>query len=348
MSGRWGPLAAALGSIPASAPRPPARPRPAPLTQPPAWLASTRSAMTRLVPPVAARALSLLIQLGFLISVLGAFPAQMWPFRATLARLLLGREVEELGVLRAISLVALAGSWLLAGMAGSIWVPMQLVGATAGKRALVGKLGGGRHGRCMTDLSGGKVSCARDAGLGRRLRGPCTGFPSRKRLALSPHHSLERLLAVAVPKAHGSPPPLPRHHRVLHRARQHRAVEPGFHLGKLPLPQVLDDRSLDAHRAGPDPGRGRDPGRPLAQPLPRSRAPLMNRSHRALKLSTPHEPFPAGRRRRRTETTHIDCSPGGCRACRSENRAGCLEECRRDARSSFRPISKSPTNLIFL
>lgn len=79
-----------------------------------------------------ARGLDLLIRLGFLLSIVGVVPAQMWPYRAALGRLVLGRELEAITTLRTISYISLALFWVLALLCKSIWLPIQLIGATAG------------------------------------------------------------------------------------------------------------------------------------------------------------------------------------------------------------------------
>ena len=90
------------------------------------------SGLRQLVGAPTARALDLLIRVGFLLSILGVVPAQMWPYRAALGRLVLRRELTGLAELRVVSYASLAIFWVLAMKAKSIWMPIQLVGATAG------------------------------------------------------------------------------------------------------------------------------------------------------------------------------------------------------------------------
>lgn len=61
---------------------------------------------------------------------------QMFPFRQSLARLTIGRDLQGVTyyVVTYVSLFAMCG---VAILSGSIWKPLQLVGATAGKKCLI-------------------------------------------------------------------------------------------------------------------------------------------------------------------------------------------------------------------
>lgn len=89
------------------------------------------SALHALVGSTVARALGLLVRVGFLLSVLANVPLQMFPYRENLFRLLFGRELHG-AAYYALTYASLAVFYFTAVAASSIWVPLQLVGATAG------------------------------------------------------------------------------------------------------------------------------------------------------------------------------------------------------------------------
>lgn len=94
------------------------------------------------------------VRLGFLLSVLSIFPMQvghgllpwagaalwiehaccpqMWPYRESLSRLCFGQELTG-APFYLLTYASLAAVYLTAMSSSSIWVPLQLVGATAGK-----------------------------------------------------------------------------------------------------------------------------------------------------------------------------------------------------------------------
>jgi hypothetical protein len=90
------------------------------------------SRLQHLVGGATARALGLLVRLGFLLSVLANVPMQMLPYRESLARLLLGGGELGGGGYYALTFGSVALFYFVAASARSIWVPLQLVGATAG------------------------------------------------------------------------------------------------------------------------------------------------------------------------------------------------------------------------
>ncbi|PSC68607.1 Extracellular basic protease [Micractinium conductrix] len=84
-----------------------------------------------LVGAAVARAFYVAVRLGFLASIITLFPMQMAPYKESLARLLVGSELSGTPYWL-LTYFSLAGFYLVAMRAGSIWVPIQFVGATAG------------------------------------------------------------------------------------------------------------------------------------------------------------------------------------------------------------------------
>lgn len=85
------------------------------------------------VGPAAASALGIIVRLGFLMSILANMPLQMLPYRQSFARLVLGGDHEFAGLgYSIVTYGSLAIFYFIAMAAKSIWVPIQLVGATAG------------------------------------------------------------------------------------------------------------------------------------------------------------------------------------------------------------------------
>ena len=81
----------------------------------------------------AASALGIIVRLGFLISILANMPLQMLPYRQSFARLVLGGDHEFAGIgYSIVTYGSLIIFYSIAMKAKSIWVPIQLVGATAG------------------------------------------------------------------------------------------------------------------------------------------------------------------------------------------------------------------------
>lgn len=92
-----------------------------------------RGPLGALVGPAAAAVLGAAVRFGFLLSILANVPFQMLPYRQSLARLTLGGEAEFAGLgYFVVTYVSLALFYAIAMAAKSIWVPIQLVGATAG------------------------------------------------------------------------------------------------------------------------------------------------------------------------------------------------------------------------
>jgi sodium-coupled neutral amino acid transporter 2 len=86
-----------------------------------------------LVGPRVAAVLGAAVRFGFLMSILANVPFQMLPYRQSLARLTLGGDNEFAGLgYFAVTYISLALFYAVAMAAKSIWVPIQLVGATAG------------------------------------------------------------------------------------------------------------------------------------------------------------------------------------------------------------------------
>ena len=94
-------------------------------------------------------------------------PVQMAPYKESLARLLVGSELSGTPYWL-LTYFSLAGFYLVAMRAGSIWVPIQFVGATAG--------GSGAGWRCPGGVGGGGGGGG-GAGQGRR-RHACGGSPA--------------------------------------------------------------------------------------------------------------------------------------------------------------------------
>lgn len=84
-----------------------------------------------LVPPGLARVFYIAVRLGFLLSVVTIFPMQMAPYRESLSRLLAGTELHG-APYYLVTYLSLALFYFVAMHSGSIWVPIQFVGATAG------------------------------------------------------------------------------------------------------------------------------------------------------------------------------------------------------------------------
>ncbi|EFN54731.1 hypothetical protein CHLNCDRAFT_135437 [Chlorella variabilis] len=92
-----------------------------------------------LVGAACGRAFYILVRLGFLLSVITIAPSQaskrcaglMAPYRESLSRLLAGRELQG-APNYLVTYLSLALFYLIAMHSGSIWVPIQFVGATAG------------------------------------------------------------------------------------------------------------------------------------------------------------------------------------------------------------------------
>jgi amino acid permease len=84
-----------------------------------------------LVGPALARLLYILVRTGFLLSIITIFPMQMAPYRESLSRLLAGTELSG-GPYYLLTYASLALFYFVAMHSGSIWVPLQFVGATAG------------------------------------------------------------------------------------------------------------------------------------------------------------------------------------------------------------------------
>lgn len=92
-----------------------------------------RAPLGALVGPGAAAALGAAVRFGFLLSILANMPFQMLPYRQSLARLTLGGDAEFGGAgYVVVTYASLALFYAVAMAAKSIWVPIQLVGATAG------------------------------------------------------------------------------------------------------------------------------------------------------------------------------------------------------------------------
>jgi len=72
------------------------------------------------------------IRFSFLLSILANFPMQMLPYRESATRLMLRESNLEGGMYYAITYGSLAVFYLVAMSAKSIWIPLQIVGATAG------------------------------------------------------------------------------------------------------------------------------------------------------------------------------------------------------------------------
>ncbi|KAI3424945.1 hypothetical protein D9Q98_008327 [Chlorella vulgaris] len=72
-----------------------------------------------------------LVRLSFLCSIITIAPSQMAPYRESFSRLLVGRELSG-GAYYLLSYGSLAAFYAIAMNSGSIWVPIQFVGATAG------------------------------------------------------------------------------------------------------------------------------------------------------------------------------------------------------------------------
>lgn len=91
----------------------------------------TRSALAPLVGNALATVFYNLVRLGFLISILANFPMQMWPYRESLFRVCFGRNLEgpSFYIITYLSVALFYGVGMVSG---SIWVPIQFVGATAG------------------------------------------------------------------------------------------------------------------------------------------------------------------------------------------------------------------------
>lgn len=87
--------------------------------------------LRRILPDTVAWLLGIAVRLAFLLSILANFPMQMLPFRQSLSRLAFGRDLEGRQYY-ALTYASLAGFYILAMTAKSIWTPLQLVGATAG------------------------------------------------------------------------------------------------------------------------------------------------------------------------------------------------------------------------
>lgn len=87
--------------------------------------------LSRLVAPWLARLLYVAVRLGFLLSVVTIFPMQMAPYRESLSRLLAGTELSG-PPYYLVTYGSLGLLYWIAMHAGSIWVPIQFVGATAG------------------------------------------------------------------------------------------------------------------------------------------------------------------------------------------------------------------------
>jgi len=93
----------------------------------------SKSALERIVGLTAGKILGILVRLGFMISILANMPLQMLPYRQSLARLVLGGDRELAGIgYYAVTYASLVAFYFTAMAATSIWVPIQLVGATAG------------------------------------------------------------------------------------------------------------------------------------------------------------------------------------------------------------------------
>ncbi|KAL4444692.1 hypothetical protein ABPG77_002509 [Micractinium sp. CCAP 211/92] len=87
--------------------------------------------LSRFVAPCLARVLYVAVRLGFLLSVVTIFPMQMAPYRESLSRLIAGTELSG-PPYYLLTYGSLALLYWIAMHAGSIWVPIQFVGATAG------------------------------------------------------------------------------------------------------------------------------------------------------------------------------------------------------------------------
>jgi solute carrier family 38 (sodium-coupled neutral amino acid transporter), member 2 len=93
----------------------------------------SKSALNSIVGATAGKILGISVRLGFMISILANMPLQMLPYRQSLARLILGGDQELAGVgYYMVTYGSLVAFYYIAMAATSIWVPIQLVGATAG------------------------------------------------------------------------------------------------------------------------------------------------------------------------------------------------------------------------
>lgn len=88
-------------------------------------------ALTPLVSATLAQACFTAIRLGFLISLLGAFPLQMAPLRDAIWKLLFRQELRGPG-LWLVTYGLLACVYCAAVWVKSIWEPLVLIGSTAG------------------------------------------------------------------------------------------------------------------------------------------------------------------------------------------------------------------------
>eukprot|EP00887_Chlorella_sp_A99_P002185 scaffold21.g2185.t1 len=89
------------------------------------------SGLAPLLGPAGARVVYTLVCLSFLLSVCSIFPMQMAPYRESLSRVLAGAELRG-APYYLLTYASLALFYGTATVAGSIWRPLQFVGATAG------------------------------------------------------------------------------------------------------------------------------------------------------------------------------------------------------------------------
>jgi hypothetical protein len=89
-------------------------------------------ALSPLVGSTLARLLYTIVRLGFLLSLVSIFPMQMAPFRESLSRVAFGRELPGGAPFYVLTYASVAALYGAALVSGSIWGPLQLIGATAG------------------------------------------------------------------------------------------------------------------------------------------------------------------------------------------------------------------------
>jgi hypothetical protein len=100
----------------------------------------------------------------------------MWPYRESFSRVAFGRELDGIPFY-ALTYLSLAAFYGVAMVAGSIWVPIQLVGATAGERGVLGEWvgwGGVGWGAVLVHVDlqneGGPIRMAQNEGGPKRGR----------------------------------------------------------------------------------------------------------------------------------------------------------------------------------
>lgn len=75
--------------------------------------------------------IGLAVRLGFFLSILANFPMQMLPYRESLGRIMMGHDFSQ-RLTRIVTVVSMLLFYVVAMLSPNIYLPLQLVGATAG------------------------------------------------------------------------------------------------------------------------------------------------------------------------------------------------------------------------